>query len=710
MGLAETLRGLTDAELAALFAARPDLAEPAPGSFAELAQRASAPYSLQAAVASLDRFSRQLIEALSMVPRGADIRALGDMEAGDTPLDVLAGGLDRLRVLGLTSCNGVGVWSVLAAAARMFASPGGLGRPVGRLLERHPLAALRTLAATLGLERVGPQAGMRDIRDAITRHHGDPTRVRTMLAAAPPHAEELLCAIDSDGGRVRIPELGAPREQIAPSLQWLLDRAAAVRVDWDVIEIPGEIGLALRGGRPFARFESSPPSVSTTNVSLGLFALSPLAVLDALTRLGHAWAAEPVRLRKSGGMAVRDVKAAAKLLDVNERSAAMLIEVAHEAELIDEDLARDLVTVTAGFDDWLTLDATDRWLAIVGAWRRCMVDLSTLGLEDDRGRAVMPLGHHPLVAEAVARRARVTKVLAGHVGSIVEPGSLLRVLDWEAPAIWQALHTAPEGLVLGVLEDMALLGLLRDDALTTAANAALLGEADAARVAAAELFPVVVNTFLIQPDLTALAPAELAPAISARLTRLTQTESRGAASLLRFTEASLRNAFDRGANADEILEFLTEHAGKGVPQSLVVLIRDVERRHGVLRVGGVHSYIRSDDPALLAQVVRSKKLLKLGLRLVAPTVAVTVAAPGLLLSAVRESGFAPMVEDGAGGVVVTAAEVERATRPRWRRPRFESRADTVWATAFGATGPQRGAQGTPNVVAVVRRLRSAHDA
>jgi hypothetical protein len=399
------------------------------------------------------------------------------------------------------------------------------------------------------------------------------------------------------------------------------------------------------------------------------------------------------------------------LLDVDERTAAMFVEVAHEAELIEEDLLRDLVTVTAGFDDWLALDAIDRWLAIVDAWRRCLVDLSTLCRDDDRERTVMPLGQHPLVTDAVARRARIVRVLSQQVGNIVTFDSLCARLDWEAPAMWHAYHLDSSGLVRSALEDMALLGLLRDDALTSAGRAALVESPQEARELSGGLFPPVVSMFLIQPDLTALAPAELAPSVAIQLGRLTHTESRGAASLLRFTESSLREALDRGMTGDAILAFLEAHAQRGVPQSLSVLVRDAERRHGTLRVAGVLSYVRSDDPALLTQVVRAKKLAKTRLRQIAPTVAVSDVAPALLLNALRDSGFAPMAEDATGGVVVTATEVARAERPRWRRPRFEEKAEAVWAATLPFAQAKAGASGAAaSFDLIVRRLRKSHDA
>ena len=53
------------------------------------------------------------------------------------------------------------------------------------------------------------------------------------------------------------------------------------------------------------------------------------------------------------------------------------------------------------------------------------------------------------------------------------------------------------------------------------------------------------------------------------------------------------------------------------------LVEDVGRRYGHACVGAALAYVTVDDPALLAEIVRSKKLASLALREIAPTVAVS---------------------------------------------------------------------------------------
>ena len=106
-----------------------------------------------------------------------------------------------------------------------------------------------------------------------------------------------------------------------------------------------------------------------------------------------------------------------------------------------------------------------------------------------------------------------------------------------------------------------------------------------------------------------------------------------------------------------------------IPQSLTYLIDDVARRHGQLRAGMAQSFVRSDDPALLAQVLSSPVASELALRAIAPTVAIAQAPLGELLERLRAAGFAPAGEDSAGTIVDLRPRGARiAVRPHARQP------------------------------------------
>jgi len=107
---------------------------------------------------------------------------------------------------------------------------------------------------------------------------------------------------------------------------------------------------------------------------------------------------------------------------------------------------------------------------------------------------------------------------------------------------------------------------------------------------------------------------------------------------------------------------LSDHATKGVPQPLAYLVADVGRRHGVLRAGTTSSYLRSDDPALVAQALRSRRAAALGLRQLAPTVVVADAPVSQVLAALRADGLLP-AQEGADGAVLTAQAAPRRADP-----------------------------------------------
>ena len=89
-----------------------------------------------------------------------------------------------------------------------------------------------------------------------------------------------------------------------------------------------------------------------------------------------------------------------------------------------------------------------------------------------------------------------------------------------------------------------------------------------------------------------------------------------------------------------MLEFLRRHSSTPLSQALEYLVADVARRHGRLRVGGATTYLRG-DPAMVAGAVRSAAGRRLGLRELAPGVAVTGRSQRELLAALRKAGEAP---------------------------------------------------------------------
>ena len=171
------------------------------------------------------------------------------------------------------------------------------------------------------------------------------------------------------------------------------------------------------------------------------------------------------------------------------------------------------------------------------------------------------------------------------------------------------------------------------------------GPAGLAEVAEAAL-PDGPDRFLLAGDLTVVAPGGLAPGVETRLAGLADREAAGSGTW-RIHDASLRRAFDEGHSAEEVLEFLRRHSSTPLSQALEYLVADVARRHGRLRVGGATTYLRG-DPAMVAGAVRSAAGRRLGLRELAPGVAVTGRSQRELLAALRKAGEAPLAEEPDG--------------------------------------------------------------
>ncbi|MGV9311723.1 helicase-associated domain-containing protein [Streptomyces sp. NPDC003691] len=181
--------------------------------------------------------------------------------------------------------------------------------------------------------------------------------------------------------------------------------------------------------------------------------------------------------------------------------------------------------------------------------------------------------------------------------------------------------------------------------------------------ALAPLLPEPLDHVLLQADLTAVAPGPLRRPLAETLAVLADVESKGGATVYRFTPGSVRRALDAGRTASELHTFLATHSRTPVPQPLSYLVDDVARRHGHLRVGAASSYLRCDDESVLDEILADKRSAGLKLRRLAPTVVASLADPTPLLAGLRSMGYAPAAESAEGDVLIARAHARR-TPPR----------------------------------------------
>ncbi|MFC0861172.1 helicase-associated domain-containing protein [Sphaerimonospora cavernae] len=581
------------------------------------------------------------------------------------------------------------------AVARWWTTPCGVGEPLGAYLDSWRLSpdGLRRICRNL---RLPVQGSKRQMAARVTALLSDSERLGSLLRQAPYGTMELLDGFAWDGpirtvSGDRFITPGTPEK-------WALDHGLLFRGRWDLAEMPREVSLALRGPDYHGPFTPYPPDLATVETAPDevehAMSLAAPHLLDRATALLENVGKTPLPLLKNGGVGVREIKRLARETGCSEDETRLLLEVSAVARLIaleehathgDGPLpvgagatgtAPGCLVATDRFDAWRLEDAPARLRVLVAAWWR--MERSSLRRVEDRHPTV--LGDDPS-GETIARiRRAVFGVLAGipEGRGFATLRELVQSVHWRAPMLDRELlaDCAP-----AVLDEARLLGLAAGRTLTglgraLAALASVAGDEDRAGVPEVEHDPTLVErsvtalaaarrTALFGADLTAVVTGPPSVELAALLDRAADRESRGAASVWRFSPASVRRALDAGETADGLLTALAEVGT--LPQPLAYLIRDVGRRHGEVTVSSVGCIIQGSDPALLAEIVAHRRLAGLGLRLLAPTVLAGSASAGTTLAALREAGYAPVPagdEPGEGGRLVLlpggrVAELER---------------------------------------------------
>jgi hypothetical protein len=682
--LAEDLRRRGDDAVATLLRLRPDLLTPLPGDLSQLATRAGTRASVVRALERLDRFTLQTAQALAIAPDPCPYGTLLSLLSGDDGAPDVAEALphavatlrkaallwgehDRLRL--------VRTARDLLAPTPTAPSATGLGPTVAEAAVGMSPGRLQEILATAGLSATHDPVSAVAALTALFRNRA---RMNALLADAPKGTATVLDKLTwgPPYGEVKAIS-GAPEQAEGTSMpvQWLLARGVLLPAGRSNVVLPREAALHLRRGRAHRRPEPLPPVVA-------LAARHGVATVDA-TAAGQAfmavrtveellmsWDAGGPPVLRAGGMSVRDLKRTAVALDVAEPVAAFWLETAYAAGLLASDgKADECYAPTSGYDEWLRLPGEERWAALAAAWLPATRTPGLVGGRDAKGRALSALGPGLDRSQAPEVRRQVLRVLAElDEGSCAAPEALLARLRWERPLRGSA-ETLRTQFVQWTLQEAELLGVTGRGALSTHGRALLgtrqgqgQGAAEAARCLA-PLLPEPIDHVLLQADLTAVAPGPLRTALAELLGVLADIESKGGATVYRFTPESVRRALDAGRTADELHAFLAAHSRTPVPQPLTYLIDDVARRHGRLRVGAASAYVRCDDDSLLTEILADRRAAGLGLRRLAPTVLAAQASPGALLEQLRSMGFAPAAESADGDVLITRPEAYR-TPPR----------------------------------------------
>ncbi|MFD4341503.1 helicase C-terminal domain-containing protein [Streptomyces anulatus] len=687
--LAEALRARGDESLAGLLRARPDLLNPVPNDITQLATRAGTRASVVRALEHLDRFALQTAEALAVAPDPSPYDTLlslltgdglddGDQrdDAGAAITAALPGALATLREQALVwgeddRLRLVRTARELLAPSPQHPSPTGLGPTVSEATAGMSPGRLQEILAATGLPAThDPVSAVAALAALFT----DRTRMAELLDTAPVEALSVLDRL------VWGPPYGEVTPNPTPPVKWLRDRGLLLPVSTRTVVLPREAALHLRAGRAHRVPEPVPPVVGAAaerdpQAVDRAAAGQAFTALSAVEELLKLWNGGGPAILRAGGLSVRELKRAANSLDVTEPIAAFWIELAYGAGLLATDGEPDeRYAPTPASDEWLDLSAEARWTHLATAWLAATRTPGLVGGQDAKGRALSALGPELDRSAAPDVRRRVLALFAElPPGTAPDAETLLRRLRWERPLRGGATPPAATGpgegadlrsrLALWTLNEAELLGVTGRGALSSQARALLDEGPDAAAARLAPLIPEPLDHVLLQADLTAVAPGPLERPLAETLSVLADVESKGGATVYRFTPGSVRRALDAGQAAADLHAFLAAHSRTPVPQPLSYLIDDVARRHGHLRIGSASAYVRCDDEAVLNEILADRRSTGLRLRRLAPTVLAAQADPGSLLEALRDMGYAPAAESAEGDVLITRAGARR-TPPR----------------------------------------------
>ena len=603
------LRSVDDAALISLFSARPDLVTPVPPDIASLAVRACSAPSLARAIDSLNKWQMQVLEAVANVNEPfaeKTIASLTDKEATSA--------LKHLIMVGL-----------------IYPSDDGLRVPT-------------QLREVLGAEPagLGPASMVKLKLNELEQAPQDSKKILERLMWGPPRGSV---------GDIKNP---------GPGIAWLLERKFLVALDQRTVILPREVAIELRGKKIHKELSVRSPELTGSKRDQKQIDLAAIANVSTILRwveeLLNFWAEEPADALRAGGLGVRDLKTLSTHLGVDDACTAFIAELAYLTSLISID-ANDQILPSNKFDIWLMQSPADRWQMLASQW---LITSRVSGLVGRlESKNVAALGPELDRVNASKVRGLTLSLLKENPGVAPDWNSFKSVLDWRAPL--RRNSSLQDELAEWTLREAEWLGITGQGAISKYGIGFLDG--DDLDVINQDL-PKTVDHILIQSDNTAIAPGPLEHEISQSLAMMAEIESRGGATVYRFTEATIRRALDHGKTGDEIKSFLTKTSKTPMPQPLEYLITDVAKKHGKLRVGNTSSFIRCEDTALISQIMNDKKLEILGLRRIAPEVVICEMDATDAMRILRECGYLPAGES-ASGMILTGAKSNRAlTKPR----------------------------------------------
>lgn len=710
--LADWLGRQDDDFLARLIGARPDVAFPPPQDISSLAARLCVRISVSRAMDELDAWSLQVLDGLLLGPTPGGVDDVLAMTTGATRRDVEAAVL-RLLDLALVwgTPDAANVTSAVRDTANRFV--GGLGRPAAELFIAYPNEDIRTVMRHLRL----PYAAQPNGTALVGERLRNPAAVRALIDNAPEGAgavlERLSGAIPA-GELTNADQLPDSADLDTPPVRWLLAHGLLAYVGPSHLEMPREVGLAVRGSATLGPAHVDPPTTNTATLSCqdadGAGATGLLEITRLMGELLRFVVLEEPRVLRTGGVGTREARKLAKLLGADQSTLHLLLHIAHGAGLLAHTSAYEPVWLpTPKYDDWLDEPVEKQWAALAQAWLQ-MPTLPSLADGPDGLHALSEATKR--VGSASTRRRVLQTARDLGTGRVADLASVTEQMRWRWP---RRARPGADAYIESTLREAELLGVTGRGALTSMGTALLDDSLDVA-TAALRALPAPVDSVILQPDLTAVAPGRLSPGLAHDMHLVADLESSGGAAVFRISESSLRRAFDAGLAATDVHRLLRERSVTPPPQGLAYLVDDIARRHGALRVGGASAYLRCDDEATIELLESHTALAHLRLRRLASTVLLTTADPAELMRALEAAGVTPSYENDLGVIEATIEAPPRA-RPRIERAsRPQDLTDTDLeaivhrlrtGTRASTTGDPNRSTGTPSTSSTLALLKEA---
>jgi hypothetical protein len=609
---ADYLRTLDDAALLTLFSHRPDLVTPVPPDMASLAVRASSAPSLARAVDGLNLWQYQVLEACAVAQEPFTEKIIAS----------------------LTDKSALFLIPVLIERGLIYSGKDGL-------------YMTSTLREILGSEIAG--LGPYSLAKMSLKK----------LDSAPDSSRKVLDAMTWGPPRGTIADIKKP----SAGVEWLLNENFLIASSAKSVVLPREVAIYLRGGKVHKELFNSPPQISGSKRDAKNIQLAAIANITTFLRwteeLLNFWAQEPASALRAGGLGVRDLKIISTHLGVDESCASFVVELSYLAGLLTVD-ADDRILPTHNFDLWLTQKPSDRWQSLATAWLTTSRMSGLVGRDGTKN--VAPLGPELDRVTAAPLRKLVLDLLReiDHIAPKID--DLVRAAQWHSPQ--KRSGGIQEDYILWTLREAEWLGITGQGALSRY-GVDFLEQSHLDSID--QDLPKTVDHILIQSDHTAIAPGPLEHDIAQELALLAEIESRGGATVYRFSEATIRRGLDHGKTGDEIRVFLTKISKTPMPQPLEYLIADVAKKHGKLRVGNSACFIRCEDASLIAQIMSDRRLDVLALRRIAPEVLISQLEAADAMSVLRNCGYLPAAEDSMG-LLLSGPRIARAkTKPRLPR-------------------------------------------